>query len=503
MPQQLVVDLTSVKGKPVPCDVMYTVDQRNFPFWSEWRSAGPGQWAIAYPKTEPFGIAVLWEVPGFGKIIVTADNEGKGYRMGEQQALDFRLEAAKSKVKKVRERAQALRTEGYQFGPELQGRIEGAANALASALGSQGEAAARQADEALREAFWAGEEMELAKARSDIGRMSAEERKSLLFGSPFFNPNPSEHFKQRFAEVFNFATLPFYRARFEPEEGKPDWELRNRCLDWLELQGIKAKGHPLSWINDSGLAPWMRRLSYATLKEVIYRQIYETVSYYKDRIKIWDVINEAHDWWGANSLQLNRDQLVEMTRVAAQATRDADPEAIRIVNCMMPWGCYREKLESRDLMHPIEYFELLAQGGVEYEVLGLQMYHSGQDHWVRDMSEQSALIDQYIALGKPIHITELQTPSSVEMGTPPRELAFEIGEAAGWWHRPWYLETQADWVEQFYSIAISKPAVGAITWWGLSDRRSFWPHGGFLDAQDMPKPSFHRLKSLIASIRQA
>ena len=43
----------------------------------------------------------------------------------------------------------------------------------------------------------------------------------------------------------------------------------------------------------------------------------------------------------------------------------------------------------------------------------------------------------------------------------------------GWWHRPWDPEVQADWAEQFYTIAISKPQVGAITWWNLSDRRSF------------------------------
>ena len=74
--------------------------------------------------------------------------------------------------------------------------------------------------------------------------------------------------------------------------------------------------------------------------------------------------------------------------------------------------------------------------------------------------------------------------------------------SAGWWHRPWDLETQADWVEQFYTIALSKPAVGAVTWWSFSDRRTFWPHGGFLDREDQPKPSFYRLQSLIERARK-
>jgi hypothetical protein len=32
-----------------------------------------------------FVICILWEVPGFGKVIVTADNEGVGYRLGKQR----------------------------------------------------------------------------------------------------------------------------------------------------------------------------------------------------------------------------------------------------------------------------------------------------------------------------------------------------------------------------------------------------------------------------------
>jgi endo-1,4-beta-xylanase len=129
----------------------------------------------------------------------------------------------------------------------------------------------------------------------------------------------------------------------------------------------------------------MRKLNYSTLKDVIYRQIYETVSRYKDRIKIWDVINEAHDT--ANLLQYSREQLLELTEIACKATRDADPEATRIVNCNRPWGYYRAEHETHDPMHAIEYLELLAQRGVEYEILGLQLYHGGMNHRLKALIE--------------------------------------------------------------------------------------------------------------------
>ncbi len=288
--------------------------------------------------------------------------------------------------------------------------------------------------------------------------MSAEDRRARLFGASFFDPDAPESFLYRFEELFNFATIPFYRRQVEPVEGRPDWATRDRLLDWLDEKAIQRKGHPLSWWIRYGLPDWMKKLSYRTLKEVVYRQVYETVTRYKSRIRIWDVINEAHDpIVKGNELNLDRDQVFEITELACRATRDADPDAVRIVNINRPWGDYRGEWEMMDPMHPIEYLEGLAERGIEYEVVGVQMYHGGPEHYVRDMTEQSALIDCYIRLGKPVHITEVQTPSSMEQD-PGKWHGGEVA-SAGFWHRPWDPEVQADWVEQFYTIAVSKPQV--------------------------------------------
>ena len=83
------------------------------------------------------------EAPGFGKVIVTADNEGTGYRLGEQPVIDFRTEAAKSKVVKTRDRLDALTAAGYAFEAQLVNKVEQAERALQAALAGQGEAAAR------------------------------------------------------------------------------------------------------------------------------------------------------------------------------------------------------------------------------------------------------------------------------------------------------------------------------------------------------------------------
>ncbi len=525
---QRIVRFATVTGRPIIPTTLYTVNHRNHPFFSEWRQVAPGELAIRYPKEVPFGIAALWEVPGFGRVIVTADDEGRHYRLGEGAPLDFRAEAAKSKAARVRRRLSEL-AQGGDASPEgLVERVEAASRRLralnlapagsvatAGLLGEgttmrpeassggespRSEGIARALDEILSSLFWAGEEIELAKARADIARMSRQERRIKLFGSSFFDPSAPQAYLHRFAELFNFATIPFYRRQVEPVEGEPDWATRDRLLDWLDEQGIARKGHPLSWWIEHGLPDWMKRLSYKTLKEVVYRQVFETVSRYKERVKTWDVINEAHDpIVKGNDLNLSRDQVFEITELACRATREADPEAVRILNINRPWGVYRSEWEMMDPMHAIEYLEELADRGIEYEIIGVQNYHGGPEHYVHDMADQSALIDRYLALGKPVHITEVQTPSSMETD-PSKWLGGRVAPS-GWWHRPWDPEVQADWAEQFYTIAASKAGLGAITWWDLSDRRTFWPHGGLLDEHDQPKPAYYRIRQFVRAFR--
>ncbi|TVR52539.1 MAG: hypothetical protein EA426_18780, partial [Spirochaetaceae bacterium] len=500
MTDQLVVRFTTPTGKPVPLTTAYTVNTRNFPFFSEWRDLGEGEIAIRYPKEQPFALAVLWEIPGFGRVIVTADNEGEFYRLGGRP-VEFRAEAAKTKIGRVKNRLGAIDKGGLSVPDALRNVVDSADAQLRRVLTElTGEAAARALDGVLRDSFVADEQLELITARARIASMSVEQRRAKLFGSAFFDVDASDTFLFRFQELFNFATTPFYRRRVEPIEGRPDWETRDRLLDRLDDWAMPRKGHPLSWWIEHGLTDWMKKLSYRTLKDVVYRQVFDTVTRYKDRIKIWDVINEAHDpIVKGNDLNLDADQVFEITALACAATRDADPEAVRIVNVNRPWGEYRAEWEMMNPQHAIEYVEGLRERGIEYEVLGVQMYHGGPEHSVRDMTEQSALIDSYLALGKPVHISEVQTPSSME-ADPSRWLGGRIAPS-GWWHRPWDPDVQADWVEQYYTIAASKPGLDAITWWNLGDRRTFWPHGGLLDTNEQPKPAYHRLLEFIREFR--
>lgn len=50
---------------------------------------------------------------------------------------------------------------------------------------------------------------------------------------------------EKWLNLFNYGTLPFYWGRYEPEEGKPEFESRMNAARFLVAQGKRVKGHPL------------------------------------------------------------------------------------------------------------------------------------------------------------------------------------------------------------------------------------------------------------------
>ena len=57
---------------------------------------------------------------------------------------------------------------------------------------------------------------------------------------------------------------------------------------------------------------------------------------------------------------------------------------------------------------------------------------------------------------------------------------------------------QAEYVEKFYALLFSHPAVQAITWWDFSDRDAWRNAPSGLVREDMsPKPAYEKLHALI------
>jgi hypothetical protein len=103
-----------------------------------------------------------------------------------------------------------------------------------------------------------------------------------LFGCNSFrfgripNAQREDLYRERFAALLNYATLPFYWAAYEPERGRPQYEYTDRVAGWCAVRGITCKGHPLTW--DYADPRWLpqefseiQRLSHYRVREIVAR----------------------------------------------------------------------------------------------------------------------------------------------------------------------------------------------------------------------------------------
>jgi len=462
--------------------------------------AATGEYELRLAPGGRFHLLAFIEVPGFGKIKTYADNGGQGYALEgcTGHPLDLVRELARSRSRNVLREATAIDRERRRSNRDALTRsTRERLRKVEQMVREEAAEDAAGAYDLLRESMWLGEEVVIDLARERIARNP--QRDGFLFGANCFAVRQDPPgYREHFAGLLNFGTVPFYLKGFEPEEGRVNSRGADTCLAFLEGNRIRAKGHPLVWFYRATTPEWLDGRTFEGMIEHVHDRVKREVIAYQDRIEVWDVINEAHDW--ANCYEYSHEQLLELTRAACDAAREADSDCVRIVNSCLVFGEYvaggraHQSKGARQLVTPYQYLQHLIRDGVDFEVVGLQLYYTGFD-----LFEHKRLFDRFARLGKPLHVTEVAVPSATGVDEGSHFKGPEAVPRMGVWHRPWDQELQAEWVEGFYTVCYGHPAVEAVTWWDFSDQPPhFFPHGGFLDKNGAPKASYRRLRSLLA-----
>lgn len=267
-------------------------------------------------------------------------------------------------------------------------------------------------------------------------------------------------YKQRFAELFNYATVGFYWRWYEPQRGQPNYEYTDKVVAWCQDQGIRMKGHPLLWGDQAGVPTWSQG---QPSPEIQRQRVTEIMQRYRGKIEFWEVVNEPS--------HLAEPKIDEPYRWA----REANPGDCLIVNDyhVLADGCPG-------------FFQLLTaakQKDVPFDGIGIQAHEPRTMRFPLDRVQE--ILDQYATFGKGLHITEF-TPASSGQKITGSHLDGVWNEAA-----------QADYAVKFYRVCFAHPAMRAITWWDLCDQGSWLPGGGMLRADMSPKPVYEQLQRLI------
>ena len=122
-------------------------------------------------------------------------------------------------------------------------------------------------------------------------------RHKFLFGANAFKAGRFSEakldaaYKQRFAELLNFGTLPFYLGSYERQQGETRQSLVKAMARWCRQAGIGTKGHPLCWHN---VVPnWLEGKSPADIEKLQLGRITRDVKAFAGLIDTWDVVNES------------------------------------------------------------------------------------------------------------------------------------------------------------------------------------------------------------------
>lgn len=253
-------------------------------------------------------------------------------------------------------------------------------------------------------------------------------------------------------------------ALIHPEENRYSWDNADKIVAFAQANGMKVRGHTLCWHNQT--AAWMfkdaqgktvtKEVALARLKD----HITTVVSRYKGKVYAWDVLNEAID--DSDSAKMYRETMwykicgEEFIPKVFQWAHEADPKAVLFYN-----DYNTENPVKRDKIYM--FLKKLIAEGVPVNAVGLQ------GHWnVNDPSEKNLrdAIDKFASLGLKVQVTELDVKSvgskadTAKTYTPERE------------------QNQMDFYKMIFKVfREKKDVITGVTFWGLSDGRSWvdWP----------------------------
>ena len=293
------------------------------------------------------------------------------------------------------------------------------------------------------------------------------------------------------AEHFNAITPEncMKPERVHPDENVWRFERPDALVQWADDNNMVVHGHTLVW--HAQTSDWFfRDGDKATVTQRMKDHIHTLVGRYKGKIQGWDVVNEAIND-GGNAQTARTENLrnsswfqalgPEFLTLAFKFAHEADPDA------KLYYNDYGIEAGPKHASSMVLLRRLIADGAPIHGV-GIQ------GHWSTTNIPYDAIdqaISDYASLGLEVSITELDVTirgaSGGQFGFGRRR--FGGGAPAS----SQDLQAQADAYARLFSIFIKhKDAMERVTFWGLSDRRTwrFGQHPLIFDSNNQRKPAY-------------
>jgi hypothetical protein len=442
------------------------------------------------PNLETAGLALLWPIEGFGKVLLPTTCLPE-----REQPYNLNVEIARAKLMQiVNKREDWLFLNNIEVLADL---LKEAQDLFIRAIQniSIPPKASKLADESLKKAIVSSEILAIKQAESLLDNKNTSHGLGRgCFGcriDPLEIDNPV--YVDKLLELFGSVTIPVNWAQIEPRKGVYDFSKIDVCIDVLSNKKLTLSAGPLLCFSKENLPKWLLRsgAGFEKIRETAYQFVSEVVARYSGTVRAWCAISSLN---ALNHFGFGFEQILEMTRAANMAVKQASDRALKIIEVSNPWGEYYSTTPNS--IPPLVYMDMVVQSGIHFDAFGLQVrFGKNQTGMhIRDMMQISAILDYFGPIAKPLYITKVEVPSQDGNG-------LYDGNVAGIWHEQWNELRQGQWIEQFYKIALSKQFVSSVTYSNLIDTAdSAIAHSGLLTDGLEPKESFRTLKKLHDSI---
>lgn len=272
----------------------------------------------------------------------------------------------------------------------------------------------------------------------------------------------------------------------QPEEGKFDFNLSDKFVEFGEKNNMFITGHTLIWHSQAPAWFFVDSLGNDVSRDVMIERmrthISTVVGRYKGRIKGWDVVNETimedGTFRDSKLVQIIGEDFVKL---AFQFAHEADPEA------ELYYNDYSMSIpEKRDGV--IRMVKSLQEAGVRIDGIGMQAHSSIT---IPDMKEFEKSIEEFASLGVKVMITELDISVlpfpdlnvgadvaksyefKPELNPYPTELTDSVS-----------VQLNNRYVEFFELFNKHQDKISRVTFWGVNDSQTWrnnWPVAGRTD----------------------
>lgn len=272
----------------------------------------------------------------------------------------------------------------------------------------------------------------------------------------------------------------------QPQEGRFDFARADRIVEFAARHAMMVRGHTLLWHEETPAWMWQESDGRAASKERVLerlrRHVHEVVGRYRGRVQSWDVVNEVID--ASREGCLRADKWLEVAGtdyldVAFRAAHEADPAARLFINDFHT----TQPAKRRCLIAVVRG---LLSRGVPVHGIGHQMHVDLVEPKVAEVEEAFA---EFATLGLEGQVTEM-------------DMSLVVGVVRHPGSDAQLATVQAERYAELFRVFRSRREISSVTFWGLSDGRTWLDRGAragrgdrplLFDADLEPKPAFWRV----------